>query len=80
MNPSCRATRDAKKYETALAEQRGRAEAEKEGLLAAAANAEERHAAVQATIARQDQELQNYKVCLLPLSGYAPATVPKQDA
>ena len=60
---SCRSTRETKKAETALAELRGRAEAEKEGLKAAAAGAEERHAAVQTSVAKLEQELQSYKVC-----------------
>ena len=59
---SCRSTRETKKAETALAELRGRAEAEKEGLKAAAAGAEERHAAVQTSVAKLEQELQSYKV------------------
>lgn len=59
----CRSTRETKKAETALAELRGRAEAEKEGLKAAAAGAEERHAAVQTSVAKLEQELQSYKVC-----------------
>ena len=60
---SRRSTRETKKAETALAELRGRAEAEKEGLKAAAAGAEERHAAVQTSVAKLEQELQSYKVC-----------------
>ena len=58
-----RSTRETKRAETALAELRGRAEAEKEGLKAAAAGAEERHAAVQTSVAKLEQELQSYKVC-----------------
>ena len=58
----CRSTRETKKAETALAELRGRAEAEKEGLKAAAAGAEERHAAAQMSVAKLEQELQSYKV------------------
>jgi len=51
---------------------RGRGEAEKEGLKAAAAAAEERHAVVLATVARHEQELQNYKAhSLYPLSLFA---------
>ena len=56
-----RATRETKKAENAQAELRGRAEAEKEGLRAAAAAAEERTTGAQAAAARLDQELQNYK-------------------
>ena len=62
---SCRSTRETKKAETALAELRGRAEAEKEGLKAAAAGAEERHAAAQTSVIKLEQELQSYKVCAL---------------
>ncbi len=57
-----RSTKETKKAETALAELRGRAEAEKEGLRSAAAAAEDRVAAVREQMARLEQELQSYKV------------------
>ncbi len=57
-----RSTKETKKAETALAELRGRAEAEKEGLRFAATAADERVAAVQEQVARLEQELQSYKV------------------
>ena len=75
----CRSTRETKKAETALAEMRGRAEAEKEGLKAAAAGVEERHAAVQASAAKLEQELQSYKVCA-PCVGSKLVNVCRTDA
>lgn len=52
-----------------MAELRGRAEAEKEGLRSSAAAAEDRAAAVREQVGRLEQELQSYKVrrtCLVP--------------
>ena len=58
---TCRATKDTKKAENALAELRGRAEAEKEGLKAAAEAAEQRTAQVQAALGRAESELTSYQ-------------------
>lgn len=58
---TCRATKDTKKAENALAELRGRAEAEKEGLKASAEAAEQRTAQVQAALGRAESELTSYK-------------------
>ena len=57
----CRATKETKKAENALAELRGRAEAEKEGFKAAAAAAEQRTVQLQAALGRAEGELTSYK-------------------
>lgn len=55
-----------------MAELRGRAEAEKEGLRSAAAAAEDRVSAVREQVGRLEQELQSYKVgkVYLQISGH----------
>ena len=70
-----RSTKETKKAETALAELRGRAEAEKEGLRSAAAAAEDRVAAVREQVARLEQELQSYKVVPYPGQELHPQTL-----
>lgn len=58
-----------------MAELRGRAEAEKEGLKAAVDAADARTAAVQGSVARLESELQSYKVRLQTCSLHPAAKI-----